>query len=438
MRIFINQKLSSNINELLEDPSVAEAIKIWGKDDIIAKSAIDLSIFRTPFGSISLLYGPRQIGKTATLKLFLTQVQDSETLIFTDCSTILDKADLAQHLSGLIQGPTTIVLDEVQEVNDWHLALRSMFSEGKLKNCRIWCTGSEARYLLESGERLPGRKGEGKTIFARPWSFREYMDFFYIHETAPFRSLSFKHINQNWLNDQKIDWSKYWSSYLLSGGIPHAVASWINHGKIPDSIWHVYADWILGTWSRVRTPQRSLAALARRICDTLNTRVSYESLKKGTDIQSANTIKTLIDFQEDHFSLHLLARFDTQKEKYLPSKLKKIYPIDPFIARIWTAIGWNIRRIYEESVPELKLDECAFLTQMFRKEDSLPISYLYSDRSKSEIDFYFEECGFELKSNGNPTQHQKELLKTCPQSFIIKKEKLPLMAYLVGEGRTSY
>jgi predicted AAA+ superfamily ATPase len=352
---------------------------------------------------------------------------------------LIGPAPLEPHgregFSQLIQGRTTIILDEVQEVHDWHLSLRSLFSEGKLKECRIWCTGSEARYLLESGERLPGRKGEGKTIFARPWSFREYMDFFHFDEATPLRLLSFKHIHQTWLDEQKLDWSKFWFSYLLSGGIPHAVGCWMKNGQISDPIWRVYVDWILGTWSRIRTPERSLVALARRICETLNSRVSYESLKKGTDIQSANTIKTLLDLQEDHFSIHILPRFDAQKDKYLPSKLKKVYPIDPFIARVWTAIGWNIRRIYEATLPALKLDECAFLTQMFRSENSLPMSYLYSERSKSEIDFYFEGCGFELKSNGNPTKNQKELLKTCQQSFVVNKEKLPLMAYLLGEGR---
>ncbi len=436
MRIFINQKLSSDINDLIKDPSLSEAIYIWGKEDIIKKSSIDLRVFNTPLGSISLLYGPRQIGKTASLKLFLTQVSDCDTLIFTDCSTILNKADLAEHLSKLIQGRTTLVLDEVQEVSDWHLALRSLFSEGRLKECRIWCTGSEARYLLESGERLPGRRGEGKTVFARPWSFREYMDFFYSDATLPLRSLSFKHINQTWLNEQNLDWSTFWNSYLLTGGIPHAVGCWIKNKHISDSIWRVYVDWILGTWSSVRTPERSLVALARRICETLNSRVSYESLKRGTDIQSANTIKTLLDLQEDHFALHALPRFDIQKEKFLPSKLKKIYPIDPFITRIWAAIGWNIRRLYEESLPQLKLDECAFLTQMLRQEGSMPMSYLYSDRHKSEIDFYFENCGFELKSNGNPTKNQKHLLRECPQSFVVKKTQLPLMAYLLGEGRS--
>ena len=138
MRIFTNNKKLNNIIELLEDPSVSEAALVWGKEDVFVKSSIDLRIFKTPFGSISLLYGPRQIGKTASLKLFLAQIDDSETIIFTDCSAILDKADLAQHLAELIEGKTTIVLDEVQEIPGWHLALRSLYSEGKLKDCRIW------------------------------------------------------------------------------------------------------------------------------------------------------------------------------------------------------------------------------------------------------------------------------------------------------------
>jgi hypothetical protein len=60
---------------------------------------------------------------------------------------------------------------------------------------------------------------------------------------------------------------------------------------------------------------------------------------------------------------------------------------------------------------------------------------LYSDASKSEIDFYIDGCAFELKTNGNPTKKQTEMLKQCPQAFVLKKETLPLMAYLIGEGR---
>ncbi len=437
MRIFYNQKIYNNFNALLDDPALEEMRLFWGFEEYIKKSSIDLRIFKTPFGSISLLYGPRQIGKTSSLKLFLSQVNDSETSIFFDCSTLLHKTDLHQQLSELIQGKTTLILDEVQSVEGWHLALRALYSEGKLKNCRVWCTGSEARYLLESGERLPGRKGDGITVFARPWSFREYMDFLHPQETSILQNLDYKHLTQRWLDDQKTDWTKYWQVYLKSGGIPRAIAHLHKQNQIEDTVWKAYADWILGTWSTLRTPDRSLSALARRLCETLNSRVSYESLKQGTDIQSANTVKTLLDMQEDHFSLSVLPRFDLQKRKFLPSKLKKVYPLDPFIAQVWAAIGWNIRRLYSESIPPLALDECAFRTQLYRWQENPEVSYLYSETSQAEIDFYFEDCAFELKSKGNPTPKQWAILNNCPQAFVLKKEKIPLMAYLLGEGRQS-
>jgi len=435
MRIFYNQKIISDFSVLVDDPAIAEAASYWGKEGVFLKSAIDLRILNSPFGSISLLYGPRQIGKTASLKLFLSRLEDSDTVIFTDCSTILNRADLHDHLSRLIAGRTTLVLDEVQDVEGWHLALRSLYAEGKLKDCRVWCTGSEARYLLESGERLPGRRGAGRNIFARPWSFREYMDFFHSDLVSPFRTLNFKHVTRAWLHEQKADWRLPWKNYLTCGGIPHAVGCFASKGHIPDSVWAVYTDWILGCWTAVRTPERSLTSVAKRLIETITSRVSYETIKKGTDIQSANTVKTLMDLQEDHFSIRVVPRYDLQKESFLPAKLKKIYPIDPFIARVWAAIGANVRRLYDESVPVISLDECAFASQMLRREENGTAAYLYSDTTKSEVDFFFEGCGFELKSNGTPTPKQKELLLRCPQSFVLTRENLPLMAYLVGEGR---
>lgn len=437
MRIYQNQILLNDINELLAGPAIKEAIEIWGFKELHEKSSVDLSLFNTPFGSISLLYGPRQIGKTASLKLFLHQLNDSDTIIYTDCSVILHKNDLYQHLLSLIQGRATIVLDEVQSVEGWHLALRSLHSEGKLANCRVWCTGSEARHLLESGERLPGRKGECKIIFARPWSFREYADFFYGDLAASYRTVNIKHVNQLWLDEQAADWEKPWKEYCLCGGFPRVVGEYRKKQRISDPVWMIYVDWILGSWSVIRTPARSLAAVARRLCETMNSRVSFESIKKGTDIQSANTIRSLLEIQEDHFSIRVIPRFDPQKKKFVPIKQKKIYPIDPFIARVWASIGWNIRRLFDESVPSLNIDECAFLTQMNRWVDNPEASYLYRDKSKSEVDFYFNECAFELKSNGAPTNKQREILNETPQSFVVRRKNIPLVSYLIGEGRRS-
>lgn len=436
MRIIINDKEINNINKLDSFPAVDSTRKWWGDEDYKEKSAIEISKFLTPFGSISLLFGPRQIGKTASLELFLSQLKDSQTLVYTDCSTILERADLHRHLDRVIQGKTTIVLDEVQEVPGWHLALRALHGKGKLRDCRIWCTGSEARHLLESGERLPGRKGQGRVLYARPWSFREFMHFFYPGLCQTYQAINFRHINQAWLEEQRIDWQTPWQEYCLCGGVPRAVAELKNAGGISDETWRAYADWILGTWSTLRTPARSQSALAKRLCETLNSRVSFEALTKGTDILSPNTVKKLIEIQEDHLSLKTLVRFALDQQKFLAGKQKKIFPIDPFVARVWSTIGWPIRRNVSEQLPALALDECAFASQMQRSEEGPEPSYLYSERRQAEVDFYFEGCAFELKSNGSPSKNQWALLKTAPHWFVVRRQHLPLMAYLVGGNRS--
>lgn len=435
MMFFYNQENINDLSILNRDPSIVNALKWWSKEDIFLRSAIELRLFLTPFGSISILYGPRQIGKTASLKLFLLQLKDSDTLIFTDCSTILNKADLYSHLKAMIQGKTTIILDEVQSVPEWHLALRSLYSEGCLATCRVWCTGSEARHLLEAGERLPGRKGAGKVLFARPWSFREYMNWFYPQSTVDYRKLSFRDITTDWFCAQKTDWTAHWQNYCAGGGFPRPFCEMRFDGKVTDDTWRLYQDWILGTWSTVRTPQRSLSAFSRRLCETLNSRVNFENLRKGTDISSPNTIKSLIEMQEDHFSLRTVNRYNVSARNFLPAKQKKIYPIDPFMALVFASIGKDVLRLFDRHEWNMHLDECAFLSQMLRHHRESNVGYLCSDTTKSEIDFYFDDCAFELKSGGNPTPKQYALLNQAAHRFVVHKHNLPLMAYLVGEAR---
>lgn len=436
MRIIINSNLSNNFKLLVADPGILSSMEIWGQKDVFEKSAIPLSIFETNFGSISLLYGPRQIGKTSSLKLWLSQLKDSETISFIDCSTIIDKKDLAEQLLKDIQGKTTIVLDEVQSLEDWHLALRSLYQEGRLKETRIWCTGSEARHILESGERLPGRKGDGKVIFARPWSFREYIDFFSPELAEDFKNIQFKDITQHWLNNAKHDLAGRWQDYMLHGGFPKVLAEKKFKETISDETFKVYEDWILGAWSKIRTPEQSLRAVCKRLIETLNSRVSYESLKKNTDILSSNTLRSLLEIQEDHFSIRVIPRFDPQKEKFLPTKLKKIYALDPYIAKVFIAIGNNIRRNYLEQIDlSHNLQESAFSTQFFRYEEVHRPAYLYSDASKAEVDFYFDGVAFELKSNNSPSKSQMQLLKSCKHALLVSRQNLPLVAYLVGEKR---
>ena len=92
-----------------------------------------------------------------------------------------------------------------------------------------------------------------------------------------------------------------------------------------------------------------------------------------------------------------------------------------------------MKRKYQENNISGLIDECAFAAQLLRYQDQPEVSYLYSDRSKSEVDFYFSDCAFELKSKGNPTPKQRELMQASKHSFTVKQSVLPIVAYVVGD-----
>jgi predicted AAA+ superfamily ATPase len=146
-------------------------------------------------------------------------------------------------------------------------------------------------------------------------------------------------------------------------------------------------------------------------------------------------VRTLIELQEDHFALRVVPRFDPQRKRFLPAKLKKIYPIDPFIARTLACVGRDIRRKYSESCPALALDECAFQTQSLRHADPEELTYLYSDRTKSEVDFCLGDFAFELKTRGRPTEKQRALLQAARRPFALLERSIPVVACLLGESR---
>jgi predicted AAA+ superfamily ATPase len=164
--------------------------------------------------------------------------------------------------------------------------------------------------------------------------------------------------------------------------------------------------------------------------------VSYETLRKGTDVQSANTVRKLIEMQEDHFSLKHVTRIDPDTGKSLAAKLRKIYPLDPFVAHVYRLIATKTRRLMFESAAAAEISaEAAFLAQTYEHDPERSVGFLYSDRSHGEVEFFFDGMGFELKSRGSPTKAQSELLRKVRAPFVVTARTLPTVAYLTGSQR---
>ena len=121
----------------------------------------------------------------------------------------------------------------------------------------------------------------------------------------------------------------------------------------------------------------------------------------------------------------------------MPAKQRKYYPIDSFIATVWALIGKRVLRNYAQDLPQLQLAETSFFVQTLRSENQPDVGYLYRSKSKGEVDFYFDNCAFELKSKGSPSNAQREILLDCDQAFVLKENQVPIMAFLIGENESA-
>ncbi|HPF01513.1 MAG: ATP-binding protein [Bacteroidales bacterium] len=136
---------------------------------------------------IKILTGQRRVGKS----FIMLQIADvirkeikKANIIFVNCETegflhLKTYKDLLAFAQGrLIKGQKNFLfIDEVQEIEQFQLALRSLLAENK---CDIYCTGSNAHML--SGELATHLAGRYIEISVHALSFSEFLRF---HKLKP-------------------------------------------------------------------------------------------------------------------------------------------------------------------------------------------------------------------------------------------------------------
>lgn len=130
---------------------------------------------------IKVLTGQRRVGKSYILLQLIDVVLeldptahiihvDKELLSF---SSIKDSETLYEYVcSHLSNTSNYLFIDEVQEIEDFQLCLRSLLNEGK---CDIYCTGSNAKML--SGELATHLGGRYIEFPIHSLSYQEFIDF---------------------------------------------------------------------------------------------------------------------------------------------------------------------------------------------------------------------------------------------------------------------
>ena len=154
---------------------------------------------------IKVLVGQRRVGKSYLLYHVVDMIKErdpacpilyinKELTAFDDIRTHADLLDVAGRQLGS-SGRGCILIDEVQEIDNWPRALRSLAAE---KRFDIYCTGSNAEML--SGDIATLLAGRAIEVPVRGLSYGEFLAFHRLEES-----------------DESLQ------RYLRYGGLPHLV-----------------------------------------------------------------------------------------------------------------------------------------------------------------------------------------------------------------------
>jgi predicted AAA+ superfamily ATPase len=260
--------------------------------------------------------------------------------------------------------PTTIVLDEVQEVEGWQKFVSRM-----RVNKKVIVTGSSSKLL--SGEMATYLTGRHIELTLFPFSFREFL------------KLRGVKLEKNWEHsDRKLaEIKRSLGEYLEMGGFPEVG----KFGKL--YLGQIYRDLVerdVIMRHNVRH-QEALRELARYLISNSSSEFTYSKLSSIVGLRDVHTVRDYVSYLEEAYLIFTLMRFSFKPKGQLLSP-RKAYPIDTGIARMLSLKARPERR---------KLMELAVFLELKR---SLSYSFspgevYYWRDDKGEVDFIVRSGG---------------------------------------------
>ncbi|MFH1682351.1 MAG: ATP-binding protein [Candidatus Woesearchaeota archaeon] len=312
---------------------------------------------KTPF--VIIISGVRRCGKS-TLLFKIKQDLEHFYVDFDDERFINFKLDdfqsLYEVLIELFGEKEIFIFDEIQNIKGWERFVRRLHDEGK----KVYLSGSNASMLSrELGTHLTGRN---ITFSLHPFSFREFLDF----KKQP---VDVGRLTSN----EKSLLKRLFNEYLDKGGFPEYLLT--EKEEYLKSVYEniIYRDII----TRYKLPQeKPIKEVVYYSVSNLGKEISFNQLRKLTNLTSATTIKEYFEYLENSYLCFLVSRYDSslKKQNYYN---KKIYFIDTAIARLF---GFRISKDLGRM-----LENVVFL-ELKRKNKEV---YFY--KGKTECDFIIRE-----------------------------------------------
>lgn len=286
---------------------------------------------------IKVLTGQRRVGKSyllAALRRRLSERAPEVPLLFVEKERAewahLTTAQelLAWVVTNVPTGPAVLMIDEVQEIIDFDVALRSLLAEGRID---LYVTGSNAELL--SGEIATRFGGRSIVVEVHPLAYDEFLLF---HERAD--------------DDESL------RCFLRYGGLP-----FLRHLPLVDAIAFEYLNGVaqtailkdVVTRHAIRNPDL-LERLVLFLADNVGSPVSAQSitrfLKSQRTSASVPTVLTYLARLEQAYLVRKTRRADLEGKRYFEVAEKHYFEDLGIRAALVGARPQDIGKVVENAV----------------------------------------------------------------------------------------
>jgi len=307
-------------------------------------------LLKTPLNedALHIIKGPRQVGKTTLIKLFIKNLLVDEKVSEKDIFFLsIDAARTVDEVLEVIlyyfktiatSNRRYLFLDEASFLPDWPRGIKVLIDMGFDRNATYVVTGSSALDLKRSSEKLPGRRGKGRDFVLLPLSFRQFLSIIYPRiKLVPVNFISeFLEKKEGDFFDfrmYKTELEGALHAYLQTGGFP----AWIDarlKGELNEHLLTTFRAIIEGDMARLKKNTSLLMHIALPILKHIGTPVDWKKLANETGMGSHHTAHDYISILSDSYILYFLQALDTNNNLPKLRKGKKIYPFDPVISTV--------------------------------------------------------------------------------------------------------
>jgi hypothetical protein len=370
-----------------------------------------------------VLIGPRQLGKTTSLKydiykkIFNEEI-DPKFILYYSFDTSRNFEDISDVINTFIstnKQKTFLYLDEISFVDGWQRAIKAFLDSDKSSNSTLYITGSSSINLKK--ELMPGRKI--KFIEFMPLSFKKFLINFgndklkYILKKNSILNLDSAIELAKELMTYFDEISRLFAIYLATGGYPDAIFDYMTNKYIRDSIYDIHWNAFVSDVSKSEKSIKIATAVIYGLIESYSSKVNLSKIAQMQGIKSHITVREYIEMLDDLFTVKSI--FPVANKKYVFRKDRKVYFNDPFLYNLFTK---KLNIIDKNS--ESKIVEGIVFNSLYRfinreKQLSEPKIKVGFYSGKKEVDFVIDEFGFEVKWQNNVTY------KDFPNVNIKKK-----------------